>query len=134
MMCYYSSTDVVRFRTFLLNTSWRHLIFLFSPFSFFLFSLFFFFLFSLFLFFSVFSLLFFSLSSRGLYSPLFRGKPPEKKLLLLADFIKKLGPLYKKLNFGNLYRPKSQKVRKCQMQSHIKDLCFNPFIVPQLLK
>ena len=59
-------------------------------------------------------------SGRGLYSPLFREKPPEKKLLLLADFIKKLGPFYKKLNFGNLYRPKSQKVRKCQMQSLIR--------------
>ena len=30
---------------------------------------------------------------RGLYSTLFREEHPEKKLLLLADFIKKTGPL-----------------------------------------
>ena len=51
---------------------------------------------------------------RGLYSSLYQEKPPYKKLPFLADFYKKkLGPFYKKLNFGNLYRPKSQKVRNC---------------------
>ena len=54
-----------------------------------------------------------SLTGRGLYSPLFREKPPEKKLLLFADFIKKLGPFYKKTQFWQslqTQKPKGQKM------------------------
>ena len=40
------------------------------------------------------------------------GETSLEKLLFLADFIKKLDPFYKKIFFDNLYRPKSQKVRK----------------------
>ena len=80
-----------------------------------------------------------SSSCRGLYFTLFREKPLEKKLIFLADFIKKLGPFYKKLNFDTLYRPrpkakKSENAPNNQMQSHIKDLYSNSFIVPHLLK
>ena len=52
-------------------------------------------------------------SGQGSLFSLFREKPPEKKLLLLADFLKNWAPFIKKINFANFYRPKSQKVRKC---------------------
>ena len=56
------------------------------------------------------------LVTRGLYSPLFQEKPPKKKLLFLADFIKNWAPFIK----NNLYRPESQKVRKCSLQAYTK--------------
>ena len=59
---------------------------------------------------------------RGLYFTLFQEKPPEKKLLLLADFIKKLGPFHKKNSILTIFTdPKakrSENAPKKQMQSH----------------
>jgi len=77
------------------------------------------------------------LSGRGLYFTLFREKPPEKKLLLLADFIKNWAPFIKNSILAIFTDPKAKRSENApnnQMQSHIKDLCCNSFIVPQLLK
>ena len=42
------------------------------------------------------------------------------KPAFLADFIENWAPFIKKLNFDNLYRPKSQKVRKCSQQPNTR--------------
>ena len=75
--------------------------------------------------------------TRGLYFTLFREKPPEKKLLLLVDFIKNWAPFIKNSILAIFTDPKAKRSENApnnQMQNHIKDLCCNSFIVPQLLK
>ena len=48
------------------------------------------------------------------------GETSLEKTPIFSWFYKKLGPFYKKLNFDNLYRPKSQKFRKCSWQPSAK--------------
>ena len=75
---------------------------------------------------------------RGLYFTLFRAKPLENKTPIFSWFYKKLGPFYKKNSILTLFTdPKAKRSENApnnQIQSHIKDLCCNSFIVPQLLK
>ena len=75
---------------------------------------------------------------RGLYSSFDREKPPYKKLPFLANFIKKSAPFIKKNSILAIFTdPKAKRSENApnnQMQNHIKDLCCNFFIVPQLLK
>ena len=51
--------------------------------------------------------------SQGSLFFVIKGETSLAKTPFLRWFYKKLGPFYKKLNFDNLSRPKSQNVRKC---------------------
>ena len=50
------------------------------------------------------------------------GETSWEKTPILSWFYRKLGPFYRKLNFDNLYRPKSQKVRKCSNTTKTKEM------------
>jgi len=79
----------------------------------------------------------FGARTRGLYSSFDREKPPYKKLPFLADLIKNWAPFIKNSILTIFTDPKAKRSENApnnQMQSHIKDLCCNSFIVPQLLK
>ena len=67
-----------------------------------------------------------STEGRGLYFTLFREKPPEKKLLLLADFIKNWAPFIKNSILTIFSDPKakrSENAPSSQIQSLINSFC-----------
>ena len=68
---------------------------------------------------------------RGVYSSLFRYNHTDKKLPFLADFIKKLGPFYKKLNpdkIGNKSQISTTKYKAFQNTRQLVYIKFNEFI------
>ena len=74
---------------------------------------------------------------RGLYSVFFQEKPPWKKTQFLPISKTNWAPFINNSILAIFTDPKAKRSENApnnQMQSHIKDLCCNSFIVPQVLK